>query len=135
MGSSITHLTALEIDENRQSREAMLKAFSKTFTGNVALTANYGARPKIKDVIFNPPATIVFWSDNTKTVVKCQEGDEWDAEKGLAMAVAKKYFGNKGNYNNEFNKWLCSDGLTAEGLKDIFVRMADVLNGVMWVKF
>lgn len=87
----------------------------------------FDRNPSIINVIFNNPATIVFWSDNTKTVVKCQEGDEWDAEKGLAMAVAKKYFGNKGNYNNEFNKWLCDDGLTAEGLKDIFDRMAELM--------
>ena len=26
----------------------------------------------IKNVIFNPPATIVFWSDDTKTVVKAE---------------------------------------------------------------
>ena len=29
--------------------------------------------PKIERVIFSPPATIVFWSDKTKTVVKCRE--------------------------------------------------------------
>lgn len=29
--------------------------------------------PKIERVIFNPPATIVFWDDKTKTVVKCSE--------------------------------------------------------------
>ena len=27
----------------------------------------------IKKVIFNPPATIVFWEDGSKTVVKCRE--------------------------------------------------------------
>lgn len=27
----------------------------------------------IKDVIFAPPATIVYWSDGSKTVVKCSE--------------------------------------------------------------
>ena len=27
---------------------------------------------KIERVIFNAPATIVFWNDGTKTVVKCQ---------------------------------------------------------------
>lgn len=63
-------------------------------------------KPTIKDVIFNNPATIVFWSDNTKTVVKCQDGDIYDPEKGLAMAICKKFFGNKGNYCNEFNKWM-----------------------------
>lgn len=60
----------------------------------------------IKDVIFNNPATIVFWMDGTKTVVKCQEGDEYDPEKGLAMAISKKALGNKGNYYNEMQKWL-----------------------------
>ena len=66
-------------------------------------------RAKIKNVIFNDPATIVFWSDGTKTVVKCGENDIYDPEKGLAMAVAKKYLGtNKShsNYMDEFKKWL-----------------------------
>lgn len=61
--------------------------------------------PSIKDVIFNDPATIVFWSDNTKTVVKATN-EGFDPEKGLAMAIAKKFFGNKGNYYNNLKKWL-----------------------------
>ena len=61
--------------------------------------------PSIKNVIFNDPATIVFWGDGTKTVVKA-EGEPFDPEKGLAMAIAKKALGNKGNYYNEFKKWL-----------------------------
>lgn len=59
----------------------------------------------IKDVIFNDPATIVYWADGTKTVVKAQD-DEFDPEKGLAMAFSKKLFGNKGNYYNVFRQWL-----------------------------
>ena len=62
--------------------------------------------PEIKNVIFNDPATIVFWEDGTKTVVKCQDGDEFDPEKGLAMAIAKKAYGNKGSYGNKLKKWL-----------------------------
>lgn len=65
--------------------------------------------PSIKKVIFNDPATIVFWSDGSKTVVKCQDGDIYDPEKGLAMAISKKALGNKGNYCNEFKKWLPED--------------------------
>lgn len=61
---------------------------------------------KIKNVIFNNPATIVMWSDGTKTVVKCSERDAYDPEKGLAMAIAKKSFGNKGNYYKELKYWL-----------------------------
>ena len=60
---------------------------------------------KIKDVIFNPPATIVFWEDGKKTVVKTQNGEEFDPEKGLAMAIIKKNLGNKGNYFNHIKKW------------------------------
>lgn len=62
--------------------------------------------PEIKNVIFNPPATIVFWADNTKTVVKCQEGDTYDPEKGLAMAISKKVLGNKHEYYNTFKYWM-----------------------------
>lgn len=62
--------------------------------------------PGIKDVIYNDPATIVMWADDTKTVVKCQPGDVYDPELGLAMAIAKKALGNKGKFNDEFKKWL-----------------------------
>lgn len=60
----------------------------------------------IKKVIFNNPATIVYWEDGTKTIVKRQKGDRWDKEKGLAMAFTKKALGNKGNYCNKFKKWM-----------------------------
>ena len=61
--------------------------------------------PKIKKVIFNDPATIILWNDGTKTVVKA-EGEGFDHEKGMAMAIAKKALGNQGKYYNEFKKWL-----------------------------
>lgn len=60
----------------------------------------------ITKVIFNGPATIVFWEDKTKTVVKCDKDDVFDPEKGLAMAISKKFFGNKGNYYNVIKKWV-----------------------------
>ena len=66
----------------------------------------YGLSLTIKDVIFNPPATIVLWMDGTKTVVKDQGEVFYDPEKGMAMAVAKKAFGNQGNYYNQFKKYI-----------------------------
>lgn len=48
----------------------------------------------IERVIFHPPATIVLWRDGTKTVVKLHDED-YDAEKGLAMAVMKKVLGTE----------------------------------------
>lgn len=61
---------------------------------------------QIKNVIFNNPATVVLWKDGTKTVVKCQKNDTYNPEMGLAMCIIKKMCGNKGNYNDVFNKWL-----------------------------
>lgn len=59
---------------------------------------------KIKRVIFNDPATIVFWDDGTKTVVKCMEGDTYSKEVGLAMCISKKMLGDKFHWT--FNHYL-----------------------------
>lgn len=59
----------------------------------------------IKKVIFHDPATIVYWTDGTKTVVRAKN-EAFDPEKGLAMACAKKLLGNKGHYFQEFKKWV-----------------------------
>lgn len=60
----------------------------------------------ITNVIFNDPATIVFWSDDTKTVVKTRGNDKFDPEKGLAMAISKKHMGNEDGWYKKFKKWL-----------------------------
>ena len=64
----------------------------------------------IKNVIFAPPATIVYWSDGSKTVVKCSEKDVFDPEKGLAMAIVKRCGGNKGSYYREIQNWVEKSG-------------------------
>ena len=74
-------------------------------------------QPKIKNVIFNDPATIVYWEDRTKTVVKCEK-EKYDPEKGLAMAIAKKAMGNNGNYFEVFKKWIGEDKLFPEKKKE-----------------
>lgn len=61
---------------------------------------------KVEKVIFNKPATIVFWSDNTKTVVVCGENDTYDKEKGFYIACAKKLFGNDYKAVGRMNKAL-----------------------------
>ena len=48
----------------------------------------------IKEVIYNDPATIVFWSDNTRTVSKAQKGDKYDQQTGLMYCVMKKLSSN-----------------------------------------
>lgn len=78
----------------------------------------YDIRRFIKKVKFNPPATIVFWTDNTKTVVKCNSED-YDPEKGLAMCICKKVLGDKGNYYEVFKKWLPKEEETESDLPKI----------------
>lgn len=67
---------------------------------------NYDVRSSIKDVIFNYPATIILWKDGTKTTVKARKGEKYDPEKGFAMAVCKKMFGNEGNYYKVFKEYV-----------------------------
>ncbi len=75
----------------------------------VGIRERYKPRP-IK-VIFNNPATIVIWSDGTKTVVKCDPKDTYSKEAGLALCYMKKVLGNKGNYNNMFRRWIKDERL------------------------
>lgn len=65
----------------------------------------YQDKPYVKNVIFNPPCTIVLWTDNTKTIVRTQNKEKFDPEKGLAMAFAKKAFGNTSKYFDEIKIW------------------------------
>lgn len=67
----------------------------------------------IERVIFQDPATIVFWKDGTKTVVKTQGTEKYDKEKGLAMCVVKYISGNKGMYYEMF-KDICNAEKTDE---------------------
>ena len=110
-----------EITQNYEELSFECTALApQTYAPNITTKSNpRNPLPSIKDVIFNDPATIVFWSDNTKTVVKCGDGDIYDPEKGLAMAIAKKALGNEGNYYEQFKKWL-------DGRKPKTVKLSDV---------
>ena len=85
---------------------ATAKCLINSIYGAASMSMNNNSYVFLIRVIYNDPATIAFWSDGTKTIVKAQPGDIFDPEKGLAMAIAKKACGNKGNYYNGFKKWL-----------------------------
>jgi len=61
---------------------------------------------EIEKVTFNDPATVVFWKDGEKTVSKAKNGDKFNKETGLAMAIVRRLCGNR-NYNKVFEKY-CS---------------------------
>ena len=72
---------------------------------NSVTTFPFNAALYIKRVIINEPATIIIWFDKSKTVVKCGKDEIFDPEKGIAMAILKKVFGNSTKLNKFMNKW------------------------------
>lgn len=93
--------------EMLEEASEIMTAFNKDSLSN--LIGNSSSKKTdtvfIENVIFNDPATIVYWSDNTKTVVKAHN-EPFDKEKGLAMAISKKVLGNKSNFNDVFKKYI-----------------------------
>ena len=41
----------------------------------------------------------ILWVDNTNTTVTCQNGDTFDEEKGILACYMKRFFENRGYYN------------------------------------
>ena len=100
-------------DKELKARAIVNEAIDRVYSGALrrqvprkvtTRTVILNSMPEIRKVIFNYPATVVLWSDGTKTVVKAGDYDIYDPEKGLAMAIAKKALGNRGNYYEEFKK-------------------------------
>lgn len=125
-------MISMSIDTDINVTEEVAKGYLNSIYGKKLILM-----PRIKNVIFNDPATIVFWSDNTKTVVKAQD-EPFDPEKGLAMAICKKALGNKGNYYNEIKKWLPKEEnetiigkvVTSEANSDGILITAEVVDGI-----
>lgn len=92
-------LEALEIERNERRYRKYKKELDEMLFEERLF--NYFG---IEKVIFNPPATIVIWLDGTKTVVKCN-GEKFDQEKGLAMAISKRALAVGNKYHKVFKKW------------------------------
>ena len=56
-------------------------------------------------VIYANPATIVFWSDDTKTICKCHGGDTYSKETGLSICILKKLVGST-KVKEAFKDWI-----------------------------
>ena len=119
-----TFKATVSFDPNDKTYQKILSNYTKSFKP-------WTPKPsfEIEKVIFNEPATIVIWKDGEKTVVKCQEGDAFDPEKGLAMAISKRALGNKGNFNNVFRRWT-SDYIYSDLLPDVRLTFDDVAKAV-----
>lgn len=58
----------------------------------------------IRKVQFTDPWTIIFWKNGEVTRIKCQDGDEYSKETGLALGIIKHMFGDTNYFNTIFTK-------------------------------
>ena len=70
--------------------------------------------PRIREVMFNDPATICWFEDNSKTVAIAGHGDKYDKETGLAICMLKRVLGNK-EYRRIMDKY-CYHNVNKENL-------------------
>ena len=105
MANTIEHLKK----EKTEMQERLYVANDKVRCAEAKLAMNsifgYNNLPEVKEVLYHKPATIIFWKDGTKTVVKAQEKEKYDKEKGFVMAYLKKILGNEGNYYEVIKRW------------------------------
>lgn len=60
-------------------------------------------------------------ADGTKTVVKAQD-EAFDPEKVWLWQLVKKALGNRGNYFNEFKKWMPEEEEKSLGIETDVLR-------------
>lgn len=63
----------------------------------------------VKQIIYSGPKTIIIWSDGSKTIVSCGEGDTYDRYAGFCAAVTKKIFGSNSNIKKTIDKYAKAD--------------------------
>ena len=106
------------------------KEYSKMYKTQHTMFHAVYTIPLIKDVIFSGRATIIFWEDNTKTVVKCDKEDVYDPHTGLAEAIAKKALGD--DYRRLFRKYIKQYNKQKEKEAKLLIQLAtdivDTLN-------
>ena len=57
----------------------------------------------VDHIFYDDVATVVFWTDGTKTVVKCAEGTKYDEYAAFCIALAKKIYGNNSALKRAIN--------------------------------
>lgn len=127
--SQVAPLKPMNISMSFESDPALLKTLADISESTRKKKERNEMRfPGIKKVYFNDPATIVLWCDGTKTVVKCSENDWYDPEKGLAMAILKKLWGNDNAYHQLFKKWCPKEEpMDYEGVEGLFAAIFESL--------
>ena len=59
----------------------------------------------ISRVVYSSGATTVFFTDGTKTTVRCSSNDTYDRQTAIAYALVKRMFGKIGRYDEKTKKF------------------------------
>lgn len=91
---------------------------------SVTIDSNKNKDGFIDQVWFNPVkgTTVVRWIDGSKTMVRCQEGEIFDKEKGLALCYMKRTLDNKSSFNEILKKWCPVEVEETEEVEEIEAR-------------
>ncbi len=71
----------------------------------------------IKQIIHNPPATIIIWKNGNKSVVKCMDTDTYNPEQGIAMCLLKEILSENGY--RELKKVMCETSTNFDARKKV----------------
>lgn len=89
-----------------QMRKSKMKNKTKTYVtkkdnglstsilDKIEFNWGFGNNIKVQKVIYNDPATIVYFTDGSRTVVKRYKDDPFDEQTGLLMCIAKRFLGD-----------------------------------------
>jgi hypothetical protein len=68
-----------------------------------AMSSDYLKNFKPIHIIYNNPATICYFADGDKIVVKCSEGERYVPEYGVMACVVKKIYGSRAKFLKTVN--------------------------------
>jgi hypothetical protein len=125
------YLKSIQVGKGNKMKDKIIytKPLEKTEYGGTLspfyINNTYGTlgnKVYIEKVLYNNPATIVFWSDGTQTRNICPKETLYNPDTGLAFCVLKKFMGGD-EMAKLFNDWELKDYRRDKGnwveLKDV----------------
>lgn len=105
----ISSLVAEEIEKEKKLKEKEVKDEYIFVPTEAVAFGRYDPKtlkplPTVTRILFKDPATIVWFSDGTKSVAICGYDDIYDKETGVAICLCKRMLGNK-EYRKLMDDW------------------------------
>lgn len=96
------------IEDNISTKELPVGVSIREITSAKVIEAPPKPTGGIENIYLNEDkgTVVIKWVDGTKTKVKCQNNEPFDAEKGIALCFMKRAFHNRGCYNDVFKRYI-----------------------------